>query len=94
MARAHLAKLATAGERALDPQRVAALLLGGWYVLQGQLEVGGVVAFISGVEKLNDPWGDLVNYFRDFSVSHVKYRLVSTAVADLVESGALAADDE
>ena len=75
-------------------QRVAALLLGGWYVLQGQLEVGGVVAFISGVEKLNDPWGDLVNYFRDFSVSHVKYHLVSTAVADLAGSQALAAYDE
>jgi ABC-type bacteriocin/lantibiotic exporter with double-glycine peptidase domain len=75
-------------------QRIAALLLGGWYVLQGQLEVGGVVAFISGVEKLNDPWGDLVNYFRDFSVAHVKYRLVSTAVANLMQSQALAAGDE
>jgi ABC-type multidrug transport system fused ATPase/permease subunit len=75
-------------------QRVAALLLGGWYVLTGQLEVGGVVAFISGVDKLNDPWGDLVNYFRDFSVAHVKYRLVSTAVDDLAEGRALAAVDE
>lgn len=75
-------------------QRVAALLLGGWYVLHGQLEIGGVVAFISGVEKLNDPWGDLVNYFRDFSVAHVKYRLVSTAVDDLMESQALAAAEQ
>jgi ABC-type bacteriocin/lantibiotic exporter with double-glycine peptidase domain len=75
-------------------QRVAALLLGGWYVLNGQLEVGGVVAFISGVEKLNDPWGDLVNYFRDYSVSHVKYRLISTAVDELMESQALAAVDD
>ena len=75
-------------------QRIAALLLGGWYVLQGQLEVGGVVAFISGVEKLNDPWGDLVNYFRDFSVAHVKYRLVSTAVADLMESQVLATAED
>jgi ABC-type multidrug transport system fused ATPase/permease subunit len=74
-------------------QRVAALLLGGWYVLNGQLEVGGVVAFISGVDKLNDPWGDLVNYFRDFSVAHVKYRLVSTAVDELMESQALATVD-
>ncbi len=75
-------------------QRVAALLLGGWYVLHDQLEVGGVVAFISGVEKLNDPWGDLVNYFRDFSVSHVKYRLVSTAVDELMESRELAAAEQ
>src|SRR5262249_13392664 len=57
-------------------QRVAALLLGGWYVLTDQLEIGGVVAFISAVDRLNDPWGDLVNYFRDLSVNDVKYRLV------------------
>lgn len=74
-------------------QRIAALLLGGWYVLNGELEVGGVVAFISGVEKLNDPWGDLVNYFRDLSVAHVKYRLISTAVSDLVEGQAVVASD-
>ncbi len=74
-------------------QRIAALLLGGWYVLTNQLEVGGVVAFISGVEKLNDPWGDLVNYFRDFSVAHVKYRLISTAVDDLMESQAVASEE-
>jgi ABC-type multidrug transport system fused ATPase/permease subunit len=63
-------------------QIVAALLLGGWYVLKDQLEVGGVVAFISAVGRLNDPWGDLVNYFRDFSVSNVKYQLIANAVRD------------
>ena len=75
-------------------QRIAALLLGGWYVLTDQLEVGGVVAFISAVERLNDPWGDLVNYFRDFSVNDVKYRLVAKAVNDLVDGRALASADE
>jgi ABC-type multidrug transport system fused ATPase/permease subunit len=75
-------------------QRVAALLLGGWYVLTDQLEIGGVVAFISAVDKLNDPWGDLVNYFRDFSVNAVKYRLVATAVDDLLAGEELAAVDE
>ena len=29
------------------------------------LGTGGIVAFISGAGRLNDPWGDLVNYFRD-----------------------------
>ncbi len=61
-------------------QIVAALLLGGWWVLQGQLAIGGVVAFISGMGRLNDPWGDLVNYFREVSVTEVKYRLLATAV--------------
>jgi ABC-type multidrug transport system fused ATPase/permease subunit len=46
-------------------QIVASLLIGGWMVHTDQLQVGGVVAFISAVSRLNDPWGDVVNYFRD-----------------------------
>jgi ABC-type multidrug transport system fused ATPase/permease subunit len=57
-------------------QIIAALLIGGWRVLQGDLAIGGVVAFISGIGRLTDPWGDLVNYFRDLSVNEVKFRLL------------------
>jgi len=56
-------------------QVVAALLIGGWMVHTDQLQVGGVVAFISAIGRLNDPWGDLVNYFRDLSVTQVKFAL-------------------
>lgn len=45
-----------------------------------QLQMGGVVAFISAVGRLNDPWGDLVNYFRDLSVTQVKFGLVAEKV--------------
>ena len=68
-------------------QVVSALLVGGWWVYTRQLEIGGVVAFISGIARLNDPWGDLVNYFRDVSVTQVKYRLLVEAVADLSPPG-------
>jgi ABC-type multidrug transport system fused ATPase/permease subunit len=61
-------------------QVVAALLIGGWLVHTDQLAVGGVVAFISAVGRLNDPWGDIVNYFRDLSVTQVKYRLLTDIV--------------
>jgi ABC-type multidrug transport system fused ATPase/permease subunit len=61
-------------------QIVAALLLGSWWVLQDQLEIGGIVAFISGLGRLNDPWGDLINYFRELSVTRVKFRLLADAV--------------
>jgi ABC-type multidrug transport system fused ATPase/permease subunit len=64
-------------------QVVSALLVGGWWVYTQQLEIGGVVAFISGIARLNDPWGDLVNYFRDINVTQVKYRLLADAVAEL-----------
>ena len=62
-------------------QIVSALLVGGWWVVTRHLEIGGVVAFISGIARLNDPWGDLVNYFRDVNVTRVKYRLLADAVA-------------
>ena len=61
-------------------QIIAALLVGGWLVYTDQLEIGGVVAFISGIGRFTDPWGDLVNYFRDVNITQVKFRLVSVAV--------------
>jgi ABC-type multidrug transport system fused ATPase/permease subunit len=64
-------------------QIVSALLIGGWWVHTYNLEIGGVVAFISGIGRLNDPWGDLVNYFRDVNVVQVKYRLLADAVDQL-----------
>ena len=60
-------------------------LIGGWMVHTDQLEVGGVVAFISAVGRLNDPWGDLVNYFRDLSITQVKFGLVADRVNQLSE---------
>ena len=64
-------------------QVVLALLVGGWWVCTGHIEIGGVVAFISGIGRLNDPWGDLVNYFRDVNVTQIKYRLLADAVNQL-----------
>jgi ABC-type bacteriocin/lantibiotic exporter with double-glycine peptidase domain len=63
-------------------QIITALLLGSWRVLQGDLEIGGVVAFISGIGRLIDPWGDFVNYCRDLSVNCVKFKLFAAAVND------------
>jgi len=54
--------------------------VGGWYAVQGRLEVGTVVAFISGLGKVNDPWGDIVNWYRELVVVRVRYRLVAEAV--------------
>ena len=69
-------------------QIVSALLIGGWWVHIDRLEIGGVVAFISGISRLNDPWGDLVNYFRDLTVTQVKYRLLANSVNELARDRA------
>jgi ABC-type multidrug transport system fused ATPase/permease subunit len=61
-------------------QIVGVLLVGGWAVYQNRLEVGGVVAVVSGIGRITDPWGDLVNYFRDANLTQVRYALVRDAV--------------
>jgi len=71
-----------------------ALGVGGWLVLQGRQEIGTVVAIVGGLGKLNDPWGDLVNWARELSVVGVKYRLFADAVnrnATPLEPSSLAA---
>lgn len=61
-------------------QIISALLIGGWAVYTQRLEIGGVVAFISGIGRITDPWGDLVNYFRDANLTQVRYALVRDAL--------------
>ena len=55
-------------------------LVGSWQVLKGETQIGTVVAFISGLNRMNDPWGDLVNYFRDLTNAAVKYRLITRVI--------------
>jgi ABC-type multidrug transport system fused ATPase/permease subunit len=57
-----------------------ALGVGGWLAVQGRTDVGTVVAVVSGLGKLNDPWGDLVSWAREWSLDSVKYRLFADAV--------------
>jgi ABC-type bacteriocin/lantibiotic exporter with double-glycine peptidase domain len=64
-----------------------ALGVGGWLALEGRIEVGTVVAIVGGMGKLNDPWGDLVNWARELSVVEVKYRLFVDALERLADAG-------
>ncbi len=54
--------------------------LGGVLVTAGKTDIGTVVAFAAGLAKINDPWGDLVTWYRDFRVANARYRLVSGAL--------------
>lgn len=70
------------------------LAVGGWFVVHGQSDVGTVVAFISGLAKINDPWGDLVNWFRDLTVTNTKYDMIASAIhaLDATPDGAVRPD--
>ncbi len=60
-----------------------ALGMGGYYVVQGRIDVGTVVAFVSGLAKVNDPWGDLVDWFREMTLVRTRYRLLRDATESL-----------
>jgi ABC-type multidrug transport system fused ATPase/permease subunit len=57
---------------------IGILAVGGWLVLQGRTEVGTIVAFISGLARMNDPWRDLVSYFREATNAGLKYRMIAS----------------
>lgn len=67
---------------------IGVLFIGGGYVIAGEIEIGTVVAFISGLASVNEPWGDLVDYFREAMVAQVKYRLVAGALEVPSDRGA------
>jgi len=59
---------------------IGILAVGGWLLLQGRTDVGTIVAFISGLSLMNDPWRDLVNYFRDLTNAGLKYRMINAEI--------------
>ena len=61
------------------------LAVGGYFVVHGQTEVGTVVAFISGLAKIVDPWGDIVNWFRDLMSTRTKYFMIAGAAQVLAQ---------
>ncbi|SDB08422.1 ABC-type multidrug transport system, ATPase and permease component [Desulfonatronum thiosulfatophilum] len=48
-------------------------LVGGYLAIQGQLDIGALVAFLSSYEKLYDPWKELMEYYQTYQDSTVRY---------------------
>ncbi len=57
--------------------------LGGYLVVQGRTELGTVVAFVAGLKQLNDPWGGLIDWFRELRVTQAKYGVLRQALDTL-----------
>lgn len=66
---------------ALGP--IIVLVFGGYLVIRGSAEVSTLVVFISGFQRLSDPWDQLVNFYRSVSHARVSYALV----ADVLNGG-------
>ncbi|MGD8241587.1 MAG: ABC transporter ATP-binding protein/permease [Desulfobacterales bacterium] len=48
-------------------------ILGGYLTIQGQLELGALVAFLSAQEKLYDPWKELIQFYQGYQDGIVSY---------------------
>lgn len=57
------------------------LLAGGYLVITGQTTIGTVMAFVSGFQRLSDPTGDLLDFYRTYSQAKVQYRMIVEWVA-------------
>ncbi len=54
----------------------ALLFVGGIMVLNGKTEIGIVVAFISGLDRVLDPWRELIAFVRSTSAAKVQFDLI------------------
>ncbi len=60
---------------------LAVLGAGGYMVINGQTEVGVVVAFLSGLSQLRSPWRTLVSYFRVSSDAQLRFKLLKQRIS-------------
>lgn len=80
-----MARLTVNGLNALAP--LAVLSYGGYLVIEGETSVGVVVAFLSAFQRLADPLRDLLDYYRDASLTMTRYRLVREWLHDPGRAG-------
>jgi len=75
---------------ALGPFGVIAF--GGWLVIQDRLELGVILAFISGLERLGGPIRELIAEYSQITEAQMRYRILLEAFPDQQQPVALDAD--
>lgn len=58
----------------------ALLLVGGIMVLKGRTEIGIVVAFISGLDRVLDPWRELIAFIRSTSAAKIQFEMMEATL--------------
>lgn len=63
---------------ALGP--LVVLVIGGWLVIGGKTEVSTLFVFISGFQRVSDPWDQIVTFYRTISNTEVLYRMIGDTI--------------
>jgi ABC-type bacteriocin/lantibiotic exporter with double-glycine peptidase domain len=53
------------------------LILGGYLVIQGETQVGVLVAFLSGFERMSSPVRELISFYRVAAQASVQHRMIA-----------------
>lgn len=61
---------------------VTVLVYGGWLVTEGRSDVGSIVAATFGLARIQQPWRELITFFRELSVVSVQYELLRDLLQD------------
>lgn len=60
---------------------IIVLVVGGYLVIQNRTDISTLVVFISGFQKIAEPWDQLVNFYRSVSNARVTYALAEDALS-------------
>ena len=60
---------------------IIVLTVGGYLAITGETQVGTLVVFISGLQKIAEPWDQLVTFYRSVSNTGVMYGMIRTRLA-------------
>jgi len=55
---------------------VGILLLGGFLMMAGKSDIGSIVASLSALGRINDPWRELIVFYRQLSAVRVRFDLL------------------
>jgi ABC-type bacteriocin/lantibiotic exporter with double-glycine peptidase domain len=70
---------------------LAVLIVGGAMVIAGETTLGVVMAFISGLKQVQNPWDEILTFYRSFADALIKYRLIRVALGPEIR---IAPDDD
>lgn len=60
---------------------IIVLIIGGYLAIVGETQVSTLVVFISGLQKIADPWDQMVTFYRSVSNTGVMYDMIRARLA-------------
>ena len=55
---------------------VGLLLIGGLLFMDGKTDIGSIVASLTALGRINDPWRELIAFYRQLSAVRVRFDLL------------------